>query len=59
MYKQGQTWMFGRPQAEIILAIEEIIEHIINLRSMNVKKFLQSFKEILNSYSLSVINIGT
>lgn len=59
MYKQGQTCMFGRAHTEIILGIEEIIEHIINLRPMNVKKFLQSFKEILNSYPLSMINMGT
>lgn len=50
--------MFGRAHTEIILGFEEIIEHIINLRPMNVKNFLQSFKEILNSYPLSMINMG-
>lgn len=41
--------MFGRAHAEIIFSIEEIIERIVNLRPMNVKIFLQSFKEILNA----------
>lgn len=40
-----------RAHTEIILHIEEIIEHIINLRPMNVKKCLQSFAEILKFLS--------
>ena len=59
MYKQGQTCMFGRAHAENILGIEEIVKCNITLRPMNVKKFLQPFKEILNSYPLSMINMGT
>lgn len=41
-----------RAHTEIILSIEDITEHIINLRRMNVKKkCLQSFKEILTFLS--------
>lgn len=59
MYKQGQTHVFGRAHTEIILGIKEIIEHTVHLRPINVTNFLQSFKDILNSYPLSMINIGT
>lgn len=40
-----------RAHTEIIPGIEEIIEHIINLRPMNVKKCLQSFTEIVKFLS--------
>lgn len=59
MYKQGQIRVLGRAHTEIVLDIEEIIEHTLHLRPINVTNFLQSFKDILNSYPLSMINIGT
>jgi len=51
--------MFGGVHTEIIPSIGEIIECMVNLRPMNVKNFLQSFKEILNSHLLNMIDMKT